>query len=113
MLPETPRVVFDGAAPVTVPVTSTKDPAASRAEPEIVPLTAVGATRTVRTSGVPVPGTRTVASSPERARSTLNSAVVLADGLLTDGLLIHTETDVQRPFWQVGSPVVDRVSARV
>jgi len=108
MLPETAIVVFDGAAPVTVPVTSIKDPAASCAEPEIVPLTAVDATRKVRTSSVPVPGTRTVASSPERARSTLNSAVVLADGLP-----IHSETDVQKPFWQVGSPVVDRVSARV
>jgi len=48
-----------------------------------------------------------VALSPGRSRSTVNVAVVAV------GLLEHTESDVLKPFWHVGTPVVDSVSESV
>jgi hypothetical protein len=106
-LPDTAYAAFDGAAPVTVPEASTITPCASRAEPEIVPVTDAGATARLRTSGGPLPGTRTVAVSPDRSTVALNEAVV------SEGLPTQREMDVQNPFWQVALPVVENLIANV
>jgi hypothetical protein len=108
MLPATAMEVLDGAAPIMVPDASTEDPDASRAEPLIVPLTDAGSTWSVSASPVPAPGSRTVASSPDRCRSTSNRKVVFAVGVP-----IQSDVDVQKPFWHVAIPLVERVNARV
>ena len=92
---------------MTVPEASTITPRVSRAEPEIVPATDAGATARLRMSGDALPGTRTVAVSPDRSSATSNEAVV------AEGLPIQSDVKVQMPFWQVAFPVVDNVIASV
>ena len=58
-------------------------------------------------SGDALPGTRTVAVSPDRSTATLNEAVVF------EGLPVQKEMDVQIPFWQLDLPVVENVIASV
>jgi hypothetical protein len=58
-------------------------------------------------SGDALPGTRTVAVSPDLSTATLNEAVVF------EGLPMQREMDVQIPFWQVGLPAVESVIASV
>jgi hypothetical protein len=106
-LPDTADAAVDGAPPVIVPEASTITPCASWAEPEIVPVTDAAATARLRTSDDALPGTRTVAASPDRSTATLSEAVVF------EGLPLQEEMDVQSPFWQVALPVVDNVIASV
>jgi hypothetical protein len=61
----------------------------------------------LRTSGDALPGTRTVAVSPDRSTATANEAVV------AEGLPKQKEIDVQIPFWQVALPLVESVIASV
>jgi hypothetical protein len=106
-LPDTAYAAFVGAAPVTVPEASTITPCASRAEPEIVPVTDAGATARLRMRDDALPGTRTVAASPDRSTATSNEAVV------PKGLPLQKEVEVQMPFWQVALPLVENVIASV
>jgi hypothetical protein len=100
MLPDTAMAASDGAIPLTVPDAPIRTPPASRAEPEIVPVTEVAATSRVRASGEAVPGTRTAAVLPERSRSTLNDAVV-STGLLAQiegGVMPAVATVIVRAY---------------
>ena len=107
MLPDTALAALEGAVPLTEPETSTRNPLTSRADPVIVPVTDAEATRRLRTSDEALPGTRTVAMSPDLSRSTLNNDVLLA------GLSTQSEMDVQKPFWQTGTPAGEKVRLSV